>query len=179
MPPSPTSWTSLKRPNRTELTSIGERVPALREVAPSNCVESGPAAGRIWVSSASAAGCATVSSVATCFRGVVGIVPDRLGVSRCGSVARRSRPLSCTGTYLLDSKRSSDRLSELDLELARDLREQSYRPRDSCSFSTLSNFNAGLSPGREYSCLRAISMSAASRSAAVPYQCVLFQSAPS
>ena len=41
-------------------------------------------------------------------------------------------------------------------------------PRDSCSFSTLSNFSAGLSPGREYSCLRAISANAASRSAAVP-----------
>ena len=37
-------------------------------------------------------------------------------------------------------------------------------------FLDLVEFQAGLSPEREYSCLRAISMSAASRSAAEPNQ---------
>ena len=50
-------------------------------------------------------------------------------------------------------------------EWKRECRACGYSPRDSCSFSTLSSLSAGLSPGREYSCLRAISMSAASRSA--------------
>src|SRR5208282_4114637 len=53
-----------------------------------------------------------------------------------------------------------------------------YRPRLVARFSTLEKTRAGRSPGREYSCLRAISRCAASRSAAVRYQCVRCQSAP-
>src|SRR4029077_6712549 len=53
-----------------------------------------------------------------------------------------------------------------------------YSPRLSASFSIFWNTSAGLSPAREYSCLRLISASAASRSAGVGYQCCRCHSGP-
>ena len=54
-----------------------------------------------------------------------------------------------------------------------------YRPRLAARFSIFWNTSVGLSPAREYSCRRLISAIAASRSAAVVYQWVRCQSAPS
>src|SRR5438270_13006375 len=53
-----------------------------------------------------------------------------------------------------------------------------YSPRLSASFSIFWNTSAGLWPAREYSCLRLISASAASRSAGAGYQCCRCQSGP-
>src|SRR6202041_2592638 len=53
-----------------------------------------------------------------------------------------------------------------------------YSPRLAARFSTFSQVSAGLSPTREYSCLRLISVSAASRSALVVNQWVRCHSPP-
>src|ERR1700687_390707 len=57
-------------------------------------------------------------------------------------------------------------------------RQLAYRPRLAARFSTFSHTSAGLSPTREYSCLRLMSASAASRSAPVANQCVRCHSPP-